>query len=559
MSNSAETVLVPPDGGWGWMIVLGVAIVQLNARSMEQCFGLVFGDMLDDLGVRTTGATVITSTMDILINFSGILTGPLIRKFSYRKVTAVGALYVGIGLILTTFATNVSHIIITYSIINGLGAGLTTSSTFVALNRYFVKKRGRAFGYSVAGSALGMVLIPQAAQILLHHYGFRGAILIMGGFSLHALVGACLLQPAEWHYVPLEQESQKKPMETIAEEEGDDEEAQTRILLNTDLGRVPKNASENTFKDFDTFQTKFRKSASTKSFEGSRIKNSGSDQDMSAYGQMDLTGSTTFLNFESADDLKVVKKPRKRHHSVAAMDASVKPERTIKDVVLSPEFQKLKEKKKTSIWQKVHSFMDFDILHDPVYVNLVIGLSLFYSSEGNFKTVIPFFFRNLGYDTKGVALFLSVQSFTDICARLILPSVLDRFNFTKRQLFWVGLLLLALSRGVMALQTEFIPMIIVLAVAGIIRGFVFINFLITISEVVPIEKFPAAMGLHMVIRGFFVIFLGPPLGYIRDATGSYKICIFSQCVLLIIAFIAWSIEFFLRSKKAKATAALEDS
>lgn len=84
----------------------------------------------------------------------------------------------------------------------GLGVGLTASATFVALNHYFVKRRGQAVGFSLAGTAFGMMLMPQAVRLLLEAYDFRGAILVLGGVAFHALAGSSLLQPAEWHFVP---------------------------------------------------------------------------------------------------------------------------------------------------------------------------------------------------------------------------------------------------------------------------------------------------------------------------------------------------------------------
>lgn len=72
----------------------------------------------------------------------------------------------------------------------------------MALNHYFVKKRGQAVGYSLAGTAFGMMLMPQAVRLLLDAYSFRGTILILGAAALNAVVGSVLLQPAKWHFVP---------------------------------------------------------------------------------------------------------------------------------------------------------------------------------------------------------------------------------------------------------------------------------------------------------------------------------------------------------------------
>lgn len=79
----------------------------------------MFGDLLEDLGVATTGAAVIMSTLDALINLTGLFVGPLIKSFSYRKVSLFGSVLVASGLILTSWASSMGHIIATYSIING--------------------------------------------------------------------------------------------------------------------------------------------------------------------------------------------------------------------------------------------------------------------------------------------------------------------------------------------------------------------------------------------------------------------------------------------------------
>lgn len=84
----------------------------------------------------------------------------------------------------------------------GLGVGLTASSTFVALNHYFTKRRGQAVGFSLAGTAFGMMLMPHGINLLLYEFNFRGTVLIIAAFSLHALIGSVVLEPAERHYVP---------------------------------------------------------------------------------------------------------------------------------------------------------------------------------------------------------------------------------------------------------------------------------------------------------------------------------------------------------------------
>lgn len=95
-----------------------------------------------------------------------------------------------------------------YFFFAGIGVGLATSAAFVALNHYFKEKRGQAVGLSMAGTAVGMLILPQLVRILLEAFGFRGAVLVLSGLSLHATFGSMLLQPIKRHLieVPVNQE-----------------------------------------------------------------------------------------------------------------------------------------------------------------------------------------------------------------------------------------------------------------------------------------------------------------------------------------------------------------
>lgn len=97
----------------------GFSKFQLATRSIEPSFGLLFGDLLRDLKVGTTGAALIISCLDVMMNFSGLFVGPLLKEFSYRKVAIAGATLCALGLALTSPAKSMAHILTTYSVING--------------------------------------------------------------------------------------------------------------------------------------------------------------------------------------------------------------------------------------------------------------------------------------------------------------------------------------------------------------------------------------------------------------------------------------------------------
>ncbi|KAI5634329.1 major facilitator superfamily domain-containing protein [Phthorimaea operculella] len=170
------------------------------------------------------------------------------------------------------------------------------------------------------------------------------------------------------------------------------------------------------------------------------------------------------------------------------------------------------KEQKQSFIRKFIALMDLDLLKDWSFLNLLLGLSLFWSGELQFRMLTPFFIRNMGYNTNDTAFCLSMTAITDILVRLILPPIFDRTAISKKMIFFVSSFFLAATRSVLAEQTEWIPLMIWLSICGFFRGMCLSNFTLTISEYCPLEKLPAAFGLHMVSKGVLVVLIGPLIG-----------------------------------------------
>jgi len=100
-----------------------------------------------------------------------------------------------------------------------------------------------------------------------------------------------------------------------------------------------------------------------------------------------------------------------------------------------------------SYWRRVVHFMDLDLLKDPIYLNILFGLSVFYVAEVNFKMVVPFFLHDLGYTKQDIAFFLSMTAVSDIVARAVLPPICDRLKITRRLIFVIAAIFLGLFRS----------------------------------------------------------------------------------------------------------------
>ncbi|XP_032664228.1 uncharacterized protein LOC116840954 [Odontomachus brunneus] len=438
-----------PDGGWGWFVCVGSSLISISLRSLDPSFGLLFHDLLVDLNVGSTGTSIIMSVLDAIINFSGFTIGPLLKKYSYRQVALFGSLLSCSGLILTSRAGSMLYLICTYSVLGGVGTGLAIASSFVALNTFFDKKRGQAVGFSMAGTAFGMVLMPQLIHLLLNEYGFRGTTLIVGGWALHSVMGSCLLRPLKI-LSPIQPEEKKS-----------DEEREDKALL-----------------------TEKSKIAGRRSSNGSFWTN---EQD-----------ATTF-------------------------ESSSKP-------------------KNKSFAKKLMETLDLDLLKDFTYLIISLGCALFYVAESNFKLMAPFFLSDIGMTKREVAFCLSLTAFADIIARLLLPTLFDWIGWRKRVIFWIFGAIFGVARSVLAEQSGRVPLMVMFVVAGFLRGATLVNLNLSISEYVTLKKLPSAFGMFMVFKGLLVVTMSPLIGYIRDVSGSYKICIHVMTAMMMTTTIVWAIE-----------------
>lgn len=102
---------------------------------------------------------------------------------------------------------------------------------------------------------------------------------------------------------------------------------------------------------------------------------------------------------------------------------------------------------KTGFIKKFIALMDLDLLKDWSFLNLLLGLSLFWSGELQFRMLTPFFIRSLGYSMKDTAFCLSMTAITDILVRLILPPIFDRTTISKKMIFFVSSFFLAVTRS----------------------------------------------------------------------------------------------------------------
>lgn len=66
-------VTIPPDGGWGWMVVVGAFFCFLLVDGMVCSFGLFLSEIAHDLGTTKSDVSLIAAISTATFCFSGKL------------------------------------------------------------------------------------------------------------------------------------------------------------------------------------------------------------------------------------------------------------------------------------------------------------------------------------------------------------------------------------------------------------------------------------------------------------------------------------------------------
>ncbi|KAH8386559.1 hypothetical protein KR093_001214 [Drosophila rubida] len=192
-----DAMPTPPDGGWGWVVVFGSFMIHIVTDGMTYSFGIFYDKFLTYFN-EGKGYTAWIASILVGVTFSsGPISSSFVNRYGCRTVTIAGALLAAGCIIASVFAQNVATLIVTIGLGTGLGFGLIYLPAIVSVTQYFEAKRSLATGIAVCGSGFGTVVFAPLTDVLIGSYGWRGAMLIIGGLMLNCIIFGAMFRPLE--------------------------------------------------------------------------------------------------------------------------------------------------------------------------------------------------------------------------------------------------------------------------------------------------------------------------------------------------------------------------
>ncbi|XP_015429681.1 PREDICTED: uncharacterized protein LOC107186349 [Dufourea novaeangliae] len=594
----------PPDGGWGWIIVLAAGFSNFCILPTLQSFGLIFRDRFAELGINSSQITTILNIHFAVTYCIGLANGPLFRKFSFRQVAFTGALLCAVSVTILSTMDTFAGALIFFSLLYGAGIGITMSANGLALNTYFKKKRRIATGFSWTCTGMGPIIIPQVITLLMPKYGIEGTVLIIGGVTFNSVACALLLQPVSRHIKKKRNTDQLNRNEDVDCKESstknnskkeritsfrlmfcekfgsqylyydDEEDGASGIDVIGPSAVMMSRANDGWFSRKDTSTVSIASKTSNKEStskcssqrppltisrqsslnRGSPVRNINrqhgeTDSHRRKVAGLQSAGVPRIVVNESSENPKNGNDPncnKKDEQNTLIPEEEVETDQLIN--------QGHVEEKPKSFFNKVIIFFDLDLLRDPIYVNLMLGVTLASFTELNFSILTPFILGEYGYTKVQVATYMSILAGVDVGTRLTIPFVADFIGWENRTFFLVGICGMAAGRIVLAHVWDYSVALAISVLIGVGKGFRTIFMALVIPSHVPLSRLPGATGIQLLTSGIVALVFGPIIGWLRDVTSDYAVMLHCLNILTFYTTISWCLEVFITKRKSKMAA-----
>ncbi|XP_023030041.2 monocarboxylate transporter 14 isoform X1 [Leptinotarsa decemlineata] len=485
----------PPDGGYGWVVVLASFLCNLMVGGISYSFGICISDLVQYYGESKGTTAWVGSALTGCTMCAGPLATAFANKFGCRTACMTGSIIAAVAFAASILSPTITTLMIVYGFIGGIGCSMIYLPAVVCVGYYFETKRSLATGICVCGSGFGSFVFPPLTTYLMNNYGWKGTNLCFAGLILTCTIFGALMKPLEW-----------KP---------------TRVT--TTIQKVPSKITHS--------RRNFREDPS----ETETIYNSILSVDMKhdiipPLGRKDIfySGSLTNLKeFQSQGSLN--------HYRQSVIISS----RSRSKSVCLPK----------GISDTLRALLDFSLLKDPVFMMQAISTSF---------TMIAFYIPFVyiiesaeieGIEASNASFLLSLIGMVNTAGRIVFGFIADSPKVDPFLLFNLCISLTAVSIILIPFCHNYGTYVIVSIGFGIgASGYMSLTA-VTLVELLGLDKLTNAFGLIILFRGTAALIGSPMGGALYDATQSYHVSYFvAGGLFAVAAAVSFSTKCF-RTKK----------
>nr|XP_023030024.1 monocarboxylate transporter 13-like isoform X1 [Leptinotarsa decemlineata] len=501
--DPVDVIPGPPDGGYGWIVVLASFMCNLMVDGISYSFGVCISDLVLYYGESKGTTAWVGSILTGSTMCAGPLASAFANKFGCRTACITGSIIAAVAFAVSVLCPTITTLMIVYGFIGGIGCGMIYLPAVVCVGYYFETKRSLATGICVCGSGFGAFAFPPLATYLINNYGWKGTNLCFAGIILTCAIFGSLMKPLELKPTNVTTTIQKVPSKTaLSWKNFSEDPSETETVYNSVLSVDIKN---------DVIPPLGRKD----------IFYSGS-----------LTNLKEFQSQESLNNYR---------------QSVISTSRSKSKQVCLPK----------SIGDTLSELLDFSLLKNPVF--MVQGISSIFCMIAFY---IPFVYiiesaKIEGIEASNASSLLSLIGIVNTVGRILFGFIADSPKVDSLLLFNSCISLTAVSTVLIPFCHTYVTYFIVSISFGIgISGFMSLTS-VTLVELLGLDKLTNAFGLIILFRGSAALIGSPMGGALYDATQSYRFSFFvAGGLFAVAAAISFATPFFKTKKTVDKDEAL---
>lgn len=222
LEQPTTSVVVPPDGGWGWIVMVASFSCNLIVDGIVMSAGGFKKPIADEFNVSESAATLVCSLLGGFYLIAGPFVSAMANKWGFRPVTIAGGFIAAAAFALSYLATGVVYLYIVYGVIGGIGFSMIYIPSVLTVGYYFEKWRALATGISMCGSGVGTIIFSPLNELLIGKYGWRETLLIQSAIILCCTLLGLFFRPL-------------KPVEVSIEDDSEDMEKMLPVIFTKQL------------------------------------------------------------------------------------------------------------------------------------------------------------------------------------------------------------------------------------------------------------------------------------------------------------------------------------
>ncbi|XP_042877166.1 monocarboxylate transporter 6-like isoform X2 [Penaeus japonicus] len=184
-------------------------------------------------------------------------------------------------------------------------------------------------------------------------------------------------------------------------------------------------------------------------------------------------------------------------------------------------------------------FNNLLLLRSPRVFIIALGSSLNTTGFLNFLMMAPFALQAAGHSLEESSWCMSVFGLCNLVTRLVVSSLTDLPNFSKRGCYMTGTAIAFVSVITFSFTEDLAWSKVVMGLWGCgVGSFMGIHSLIMV-EYVGLGKLVPTLGVCGIMNGLCFLLIGPLIGLIRDASRSYAVSMWALSANFAISFTLW--------------------